>query len=101
MALSVLITFLLICLASEVAPSSSPPSSSLSRCPFALHANGTFTINKTDELKRRDVTPEQFDEHLAALVWCLPKTYNMEKPPFVGEQGFQICCQSGFPIIDQ
>jgi len=83
MALSVLITFLLICLASEVAPSSSPPSSSLSRCPFALHANGTFTINKTDELKRRDVTPEQFDEHLAALVWCLPKTYNMEKPPFV------------------
>ena len=45
----------------------------------------TVIINKTDELKRRDVTPEQFDEHLNALVWCLPKTYNMEKPPFVGK----------------
>ena len=64
------------------ASSSSPP---LSSCPFTLHANGNYTINKTDELKRRDVTPEQFDEQLAALVWCLPKTYNMEKPPFVGK----------------
>ena len=84
MALSVFIAvaLLLIYFASEV--SSTSPSSS-SRCPFALHTNGTYTINKTDELKRRDVTPEQFEEHLAALVWCLPKTYNMEKPPFVGE----------------
>ena len=72
--------FLLLSMAS-IASSSSP----LSSCPFTLHANGNYTINKTDELKRRDVTPEQFDEHLSALVWCLPKTYNMEKPPFVGK----------------
>ena len=73
-----LVAFLLIFVASFVS-SSSPMSS----CPFTLEANGNYTINKKDELKRRDVTPEQFDEQLADLVWCLPKTYNMEKPPFV------------------
>ena len=86
MALSLLIVaaFLLTYCPPEV--NSSSQSSSHSRCPFTLHTNGSYTINKTDELKRRDVTPEQFEEHLAALVWCLPKTYNMEKPPFVGEK---------------
>ena len=77
--LLLLISFLHIFLASFVSSSSSP----LSSCPFTLRTNGNYSINKKDELKRRDVTPEQFDEQLAALVWCLPKTYNMEKPPFV------------------
>ena len=99
LSVSIVIAILVLCLASEVAPAS--PSSSLSRCPFTINStNGTITINRTDELKRRDVTPEQFDEHLAALVWCLPKTYNMEKPPFVGEKYESLRSKGDFPTIN-
>ena len=68
-----------------IPPPASPASTSAFTCPFTLTANRSIDLsNRADEMLRREVTEEEFDEELAALVWCLPKTYVVERPPFLG-----------------
>jgi hypothetical protein len=41
--------------------------------------------DKQEESVKRGITLEEFEEDYSKLVWCLPKSYTQERPPFVGE----------------
>ena len=75
-----LLLFLTILLPSPAAPTSA------FTCPFTIMANKSINLNEQDEMRRRDVTAEELEEEMASLVWCLPKTYIVERPPFMGEE---------------
>ena len=61
-----------------------PVSSSSFMCPFTILANQSVHIDRESEIKRLGITAEEFDEELGKLVWCLPKSYMAERPPFIG-----------------
>lgn len=72
--------------------SSAPPAkSTLSSfiCPFGIHNDDTIMDmteeDKQEESVKRGITLEEFEEDYSKLVWCLPKSYTQERPPFVGE----------------
>ena len=63
-----------------IPPSPASPSPAF-RCPFTELANGTLVPDPPPE----DGSGLEDGEEREDIVWCLPKTYLMERPPFGGE----------------
>ncbi|TRY74852.1 hypothetical protein TCAL_00535 [Tigriopus californicus] len=54
-------------------------------CPFIVLANGTIKYDRPQNSEGDEEYAQEVAQQPMGTIWCLPKTYTMERPPFVGK----------------
>lgn len=55
-------------------------------CPFIVLANGTIKYDQPQNAEEAEEYAQDLARQPMGTIWCLPKTYTMERPPFVGKR---------------